>query len=383
MLVVLGWACSGSGRGDRPAQGGAGGVTGRGGTRTDATQTGGQGGSASGGANAGGATGGTHAAGGSATTDAAEGSGGTTAASGGSPGGSSGTVHGGAGGADIRDAATGGIAGAGDGGGGRASGTGGRTATGGASDGSGGAACDPGVSDANRAVVTRALDELFVRKDPAAIDRYWADPYYQHNPVAGSGVATFRSFMAPLVTSGSFSYTPLLMLADCELALAYGRYSQTGVIFDMFRVRDGKLMEHWDSDANQASETTGLPARDATAPTGQNRELFRAFAEQVLVAGDLASAGTFLASDYVEHHGQRATGAAAFSAYLTNEKITYTKVHHVIADGNFVFALSEGKRGSTGYGFYDLFRVANGKLAEHWDSRRSVPSSTASGLGIF
>lgn len=51
--------------------------------------------------------------------------------------------------------------------------------------------------------------------------------------------------------------------------------------------------------------------------------------------------------------------------------------------GNFVFVLSEGTRRGSAMGFYDLYRLADGNLAEHWDSARSVPSSTMSGLPIF
>ena len=58
-------------------------------------------------------------------------------------------------------------------------------------------------------------------------------------------------------------------------------------------------------------------------------------------------------------------------------------MHHLIVDGNYVFAVSEGKRGAAGFGFYDLFRLEGGKVAEHWDARRSIPSSTTSGLPIF
>ena len=54
-----------------------------------------------------------------------------------------------------------------------------------------------------------------------------------------------------------------------------------------------------------------------------------------------------------------------------------------IIDLRRYLTLSEGTREGTPYGFYDLFRLENGKIAEHWDSRRVVPNSTASGLGIF
>jgi predicted SnoaL-like aldol condensation-catalyzing enzyme len=253
----------------------------------------------------------------------------------------------------------------------------------GGSAGSASQACDPALTTANRELVATAIDELFVDEDITAVDRHWADPYHQHNPIARSGVSTFRSIFSSIVSSPSFSYERLLTLADCDLVVVYGRYSQTGVIFDMFRVLDGKIMEHWDSDANQASEVGTLAPHDVDGPTAESRMLFAELSTTVLIGGATERAGELLADAYVEHHGSGGTGAASLTAFLEAESVTYQTVHHVIADGNYVFALSEGTRGSTAFGFYDLFRVEGGKLVEHWDSRRAVPSSTMSGLGIF
>ncbi|WP_437578400.1 nuclear transport factor 2 family protein [Sorangium sp. So ce887] len=275
----------------------------------------------------------------------------------------------------------------GTGGGGGAPGTGG----GGGAPGTGGAGgnpdegsrCDPAESRANRDLVGKAIDELFIDKDITAADRYWADPYLQHNPIARSGVATFRSIMGGIVSSPSFNYQRLRTFAECDLVVVQGRYSQTGVIFDMFRVKDGKIMEHWDSDANQATETTGPTEIQDEALTGQNRALVLGMIDAVLVDGEHARASEFLGAGYVEHRDTSASGPAALVEYVGDEDISYAEVHHVIADGNFVFTLSEGSRNGTAYGFYDLFRVEGGDIVEHWDSRRVVPSSTMSGLEIF
>ncbi|AUX43401.1 uncharacterized protein SOCE26_048490 [Sorangium cellulosum] len=53
--------------------------------------------------------------------------------------------------------------------------------------------------------------------------------------------------MRGIVSSSSFSYQRLRTFAECDLVVVQGRYSGTGVIFDMFRVKDEKIMEHWDS----------------------------------------------------------------------------------------------------------------------------------------
>ncbi|GJM78771.1 hypothetical protein HMSSN139_12670 [Paenibacillus sp. HMSSN-139] len=45
----------------------------------------------------------------------------------------------------------------------------------------------------------------------------------------------------------------------------------------------------------------------------------------------------------------------------------YTQLHQVIGQGDFVLTGSEGLLDGQPTAFYDLFRVENGKIAEHWD----------------
>jgi predicted SnoaL-like aldol condensation-catalyzing enzyme len=243
--------------------------------------------------------------------------------------------------------------------------------------------CEASLTERNREAVASALDALFVQKNVAAIDEYWADPYWQHNPVAQSGVAAFRSFMGPFVTQSSFQYNRLRTLAECDLAVVMGRYSGTGVIFDMFRLRDGKLMEHWDSDANQASDAGGAMEITDRATTDVNREHVKSLYANALIPNNAAAAATYFANSLVVRRAPTRSGSGAFFDYLAEAQIRYEALHHIIADGNFVFVLAEGTLNGRAYGFYDLFRLDNGLIVEHWDSRRVVPSSTVSGLEIF
>lgn len=185
------------------------------------------------------------------------------------------------------------------------------------------------------------------------------------------------------IVSSSFRYERLRTYAECDLVVVQGRYSATGVIFDMFRVKDDKIMEHWDSDTNQASAADGPTEIEDEALTAQNRARVLSFIDAVLTGGDHARASEFLGAGYVEHRETSASGPGALVEHLTDEDIGYDEVHHVIADGNFVFTLSEGTRDGAAHGFYDLVRVEGGDIVEHWDSRRAVPASTMSGLGIF
>jgi len=53
--------------------------------------------------------------------------------------------------------------------------------------------------------------------------------------------------------------------------------------------------------------------------------------------------------------------------------IRYDKLHRVLAEGNFVLSVCEGFRGGLHTSFYDLFRIENGIIVEHWDTTETVP----------
>jgi predicted SnoaL-like aldol condensation-catalyzing enzyme len=101
---------------------------------------------------------------------------------------------------------------------------------------------------ANKALVRKAITELFINRDLTAVARYWGDTYVQHNPGAPNG----RDGLLGLVKSlgPAFKYQVGMILADGDLVAVHGRYTGFGpkpmVAVDLFRVKDGKLVEHWD-----------------------------------------------------------------------------------------------------------------------------------------
>jgi predicted SnoaL-like aldol condensation-catalyzing enzyme len=252
----------------------------------------------------------------------------------------------------------------------------------------------------NKALVQRATTELFIDKDITAIERHWAEPYLQHNPQVPSGLEPLRQLVKNVVLQPGFRYQPVRLIASGDLVAAHGRYigfaPEALVAIDIFRVENGKIVEHWDSLQPEPGQTvsghtmldgpTEIADRERTAA---NEQLVTRFLDTILVRGQLAELPSFIDGDrYVQHNpsiGDGLSGLGAFVGALQEQKISfsYTKVHRVVAEGDFVLAQSEGEIGGKPTAFYDIWRVENGKLAEHWDVIQPIPEQTASGLGLF
>lgn len=80
---------------------------------------------------------------------------------------------------------------------------------------------------------------------------------------------------------------------------------------------------------------------------------------------------------YIQHNTGIADGVSGLNtalAALAGQGIDmiYDEVHMVLAQGNFVLAVSEGTFGGAPTAYYDLWRVENGKISEHWDVMETI-----------
>ena len=156
--------------------------------------------------------------------------------------------------------------------------------------------------------------------------------------------------------------------------------------FDIFRFEDGKIVEHWDNlqekpaDANPSGHTMidGTTEIKDIDKTEENKTLVKNFVEDILVNGKMEKlAGYFDGDNYIQHNPQIANGLSGLGKaleYMASQGITmkFNKVYKVLGEGNFVLTVSEGSFADKTTSFYDLFRVENGKIAEHWDVMETI-----------
>jgi len=110
-------------------------------------------------------------------------------------------------------------------------------------------AADPhSLVSRNKALVKRAMTELFTNHDLTAIDRYWGEPYIQHNPQIANGKEGLRQFLASMPPAGTYEIGA--EFGEGDMVMTHARGTGLGatplIIVDMFRLKDGKIVEHWD-----------------------------------------------------------------------------------------------------------------------------------------
>ena len=112
--------------------------------------------------------------------------------------------------------------------------------------------------------------------------------------------------------------------------------------------------------------------------TEENRELVKNCLYDVMQGNNLDKTPDYFDGDnYIQHNSGIADGVSGLNAALgalaeQGISMVYDEVHMVLAQGNFVLAVSEGTFGGAPTSYYDLWRVENGKIAEHWDVMETI-----------
>ena len=223
--------------------------------------------------------------------------------------------------------------------------------------------------------------------------------YIQHNLAVGDGLAGFGAVLQALPPK-SAKVNTVRVFQDGDYVFAHTEYNFFGpkAGFDIFRFENGLIVEHWDnlqeikgSNPNGHTMFDGASAVNDLPKTESNKITVRSFVEDVLMGGNPGKlTGYFNAGKYIQHNPTIADGLSGLGAaleWMARQGIVmkYEKIHRVLGEGNFVLAVSEGIFAGNHTSFYDLFRVENGNIAEHWDVIETIipPSEKKNQNGKF
>jgi predicted SnoaL-like aldol condensation-catalyzing enzyme len=213
--------------------------------------------------------------------------------------------------------------------------------------------------------------------------------YIQHNLAVGDGLEGFGQVIAN-APDGGFKAKVVRAFEDGDYVFLHTEYDFFGpkAAFDVFRFENGLIVEHWDNLAeitppNPSGRTQldgEITITDADK-TEANKAVVKGFVNDVLLNGEGDKMTMYVNPEkYLQHNSSVADGldglGAALKYFADNGLVMeYDKVHKVLGEGNFVLTMSEGKFGKGDHvAYYDLFRLENEKIVEHWDIIENIPA---------
>lgn len=240
----------------------------------------------------------------------------------------------------------------------------------------------------NKSKVTALLKSIETG-DSTPVTYINPNKYIQHNLAVGDGLAGFGAVLQQL-PKGSAKVNTVRVFEDGDFVFAHTEYNFFGpkVGFDIFRFENGKIVEHWDNlqetpkqkNPSGHSMIDGVKTVTDLQMTEANKALVHNFVDDILVKGKLDKLASYYDGDqYIQHNphiGDGLSGLGAALQAMAEQGITikYELIHKVLGEGNFVLVVSEGSLAGQHTSFYDLFRVENGKISEHWDTIEAIPT---------
>lgn len=249
-------------------------------------------------------------------------------------------------------------------------------------------------------LVVALFTAAFVDHDPDAARALVTPDYIQHNPQIETGADGLVDLI-PFVEQSGMTVTTHRAISEGDLVVLHSTFENaqalgagTMAAFDVFRVEGGKVAEHWDN--LQPVPTTTVSGRGMTDgpseitdldKTKENKALVLGFVHDVL-GGAAPEKAPMYSETYMQHNPNLADG---IDGLLEGTKawaeqgfvITRFEPQIVVAEGNFVFVASDAAVSGQPWAFFDLWRVKDGMIVEHWDVVSPTPTEMTHNNGKF
>ena len=265
---------------------------------------------------------------------------------------------------------------------------------------------DPQLA-ANKRLVYDMWRTLVDARDVEAAKQYLAESYIQHNPIADTGLdgvlAYFSSLGDPLEIPDRVQRPIVAIVAERDL-VAYAWVDEqenpnakgqtyTTTWFDMYRIKNGVITEHWDHGTLPQGMTprayvptkenpdhkSSLASKDPQLAA--NKQLVYDMWRTLLDAQQVEQAPKYLHKNYIQHNPLAASGLDGFMSFfrsIAKPRSLQPKMANfieIIAEGDKVvlatvreYKDANGKPYTTTW--FDMWIVEDGLLVEHWDTAR-------------
>ena len=123
-------------------------------------------------------------------------------------------------------------------------------------------------------------------------------------------------------------------------------------------------------------------------PEERNKEIAAIAYQRIFGDLDTTAADEYITKDFIQHNPtipDGPEGVKGLLQMLISQGVPKQKIDfkHIAAEGDTVFLHSRYEMAGKEWRFIDIYRMENGKLAEHWDAMMPMPDETANNNPMF
>ena len=245
----------------------------------------------------------------------------------------------------------------------------------------------------NKSIVSDFYAKVLRYSDTKLADIIIKEDYIQHSPTVKTGKAGLKEFLGFLkqMPKPENPPTPFFrFIADGNFVAVHlwiEFMGQAKAVVDLFRLEGGQLAEHWDAsedipelDENDHDAVAGPFPNESDEDTELNKSIVSDFVNRVLI-GREDSWQDYLSDQLIQHNPGLDDGIDALKAYF--QKFEKVGLHKVLGEGDFVISQSEVILDQSSMVLYDIYRLANQLIVEHWSVKQAIPSEMAHDNGMI
>lgn len=228
--------------------------------------------------------------------------------------------------------------------------------------------------------------------DPASVAVVNEEKYIQHNPQTHAGSEGLAKLFKRL-SQTSPRVNIVRIFEDDDFVFAHTEYDfdRRNIGFEIFRFENNQAVEHWDNiqqrkgpNISGHSMIDGETKATDHGKTESNRTVIQSFIQDVLIQVHPEKLSDYINQEkYVEHNPRfsddltELSGALSTSSNNNSISIKYEQCHRLLAEGDFVLSVCEGFMNKKHSSFFDLYRLEDEKIVEHWDTSETIPPRSA------
>lgn len=231
-----------------------------------------------------------------------------------------------------------------------------------------------------RGIRDGAVDEV--------LSTYMGETYTQHSTGVKDGKAGFAEFFQDFFRRNPKREIEIVRTFEDGPYVFMQVYQNLNdgaaqwVTADIFRSdEEGRIVEHWDVIEAYEAPLAGAPDQvkgsfvlDRSQSGEASKALVRRFLVEAFQNRNAEAFDEHVADGVVQHDAKIGQGRAAWREYAETHGVEYEFVFKVVGESNWVAAYSKADIDGVECALFDIFRIEDGKIAEHWDVAEPMPA---------